>query len=80
VIQIGHVAHGYGSRRLRTHTPRQKNLLFFDRCSCGTTTTISHLLPAAYGPEDYTMDVTATLSLGDPLEPARKATAEMLQT
>ena len=25
------------------------------------------------------MDVTATLSLGDPLEPARKATAEMLQ-
>ncbi len=26
------------------------------------------------------MDVTATLSLGDPLEPARKATAEMLQT
>ena len=26
------------------------------------------------------MDVTATLSLGDPLEAARKATAEMLQT
>ena len=26
------------------------------------------------------MDVTATLSLGDPLEPARKATAEMLQS
>jgi len=25
------------------------------------------------------MDVTANLSLGDPLEPARKATAEMLQ-
>ena len=25
------------------------------------------------------MDVTATLSLGDPLEPARKATAHMLQ-
>ena len=25
------------------------------------------------------MDVTATLSLGDPLEPARKATAQMLQ-
>ena len=26
------------------------------------------------------MDVTSTLSLGDPLEPARKATAEMLQS
>lgn len=26
------------------------------------------------------MDVTTTLSLGDPLEPARKATAEMLRT
>ena len=26
-----------------------------------------------------TMDVTANLSLGDPLEPARKPTAEMLQ-
>ena len=25
------------------------------------------------------MDVTTTLSLGDPLEPARKATAQMLQ-
>lgn len=55
-------------------------MLFSDKQPCGTTTTISHLLPAAYGPEEYTMDVTATLSLGDPLEPARKATAEMLQT
>ncbi|MGE8332707.1 MAG: hypothetical protein ACN6N6_02295, partial [Pseudomonas putida] len=36
-------------------------------------------MPAAHGPEEYTMDVTATLSLGDPLEAARKATAEMLQ-
>ena len=26
------------------------------------------------------MDVTSTLSLGDPLEPARKATPEMLQS
>ena len=40
---------------------------------------ISHLKAAPHGHEDYTMDVTATLSLGDPLEPARKATAQMLQ-
>lgn len=26
------------------------------------------------------MDVTSTLSLGDPLEPARKATADMLRS
>jgi Rieske 2Fe-2S family protein len=63
---------------LRTHTPRQNNTLF----STAALRQQQRLatLPAARGPEDHTMDVTATLSLGDPLEPARKATAEMLQT
>jgi Rieske 2Fe-2S family protein len=38
---------------------------------------ISHFRrPHRMAMRTYTMDVTATLSLGDPLEPARKATAD----